>query len=220
MSLIQKTPVLLTELPESTLSPPKTPTLLTWKKENTYHPDGTVKSWGRDHWKAKYHFNDGKRWRHRDADSCPDWDCDINGQYCPPGRYGSTGWGGTGYCCVNNTWKKRKCTVDESLNARGKAATKADRCRGYWCTEAQLGQYCPPDRWGSAHDGYVCAPPRVENRYKLQIWKRVDQCIFNVMDEDCPGDLNLHVWEIKNRKQVLRVGYTAKECCGRGHWWD
>lgn len=40
------------------------------------------------------------------ATSCSGWDCDIEGQYCPPGVEGSTGFDEEGYRCCKGKWRR------------------------------------------------------------------------------------------------------------------
>ena len=41
-----------------------------------------------------------------DATSCGGWECDTEGQYCPPGVPGSSS---SGYCCRNGSWVAGEC---------------------------------------------------------------------------------------------------------------
>ena len=76
-----------------------------------------------------------------DATSCSGWSCSTEGQYCPPGATGS---GGSGYCCVSDTWVAGRCTIAES-------------CTGWSCSAWLTGQYCPPNRPGSSGEGFCCS---------------------------------------------------------------
>jgi len=50
-----------------------------------------------------------------EADSCPGWSCEINGQFCPADRQGSHP---GGFCCRNGKWEKGACDKQSSAGNR------------------------------------------------------------------------------------------------------
>ena len=48
---------------------------------------------------------------HGDAESCEDWRCAVEGQFCP---FGAAGSGRGGYCCRGGEWVRGSCDVAEA----------------------------------------------------------------------------------------------------------